>query len=244
MSPRGADSGVLSRPGIPSAPPAPPYPLGSGANGTASASYWLRALLLSRARTPVSHRIHPPPAGAGRRAGRGCPDLPSPAPPPTPGAQPSPPLPRERRASPRRALPGPRAVGGGHVGGSPGPPAENPGPRGRACLRGSGRDWEAQGGPARRPQPREAQPQARLPPEGGELSPKFQGFVSGRMVMTIKEEGSPVEKMTSRKGDDFHFGQTNARIGWLSPGRKNQKNRRNVMAKFPQSEMLHGKFQK
>lgn len=49
--------------------------------------------------------------------------------------------------------------------------------------------------------------------------------------MTIKEEGSPVEKMTSRKGDDFHFGQTNARIGWLSPGRKNQKNRRNVMAK-------------
>lgn len=69
----------------------------------------------------------------------------------------------------------------------------------------------------------------------GELSPEFQGFVSGRMVMTIKEEGSTVEKMTSRKGDDFHFRQTNARIdlakGWLSPGRKNQKNRRKVKAK-------------
>lgn len=64
MSPRRADSGALGRPGIPTAPPAPPHPLGSGANGTAPASHWLRALLLSGGPAPPrGFPARPRPAG-------------------------------------------------------------------------------------------------------------------------------------------------------------------------------------
>lgn len=96
---------------------------------------------------------------------------------------PRPPLPRERRASPRRALPAPGVVGGGHAGGSAGPPAGNPCRLGIACLRGPHPDGGARDGPARQPQPQEALPPGPAP--SGRVSVPHPAPSASSCVLTL-----------------------------------------------------------